>query len=44
MHTSDVGVPVNNPADSGYFMSEYDEVLSPEQSNKRPSSFCSLKT
>ncbi len=32
MHTSDVGVPVNNPAASGYFMSVYDEVLSPEQS------------
>jgi hypothetical protein len=32
MHVSDVGVPVNNPQTSGYFMSVYDEVLSPEQS------------
>jgi hypothetical protein len=32
MHVSDVGVPVDNPAASGYFMSVYDEVLSPEQS------------
>jgi hypothetical protein len=32
MHVSDVGAPINNPQASGYFMSVYDEVLSPEQS------------
>ncbi len=32
MHVSDAGAPVNNPMAGGYFMSVYDEVLSPEQS------------
>jgi hypothetical protein len=31
-HVSDVGAPVDNPLAGNYFMSVYDEVLTPEQS------------
>jgi Protein of unknown function (DUF1329) len=32
MHVSDIGAPINNPMAGSYFMSVYDEVMSPEQS------------